>query len=78
MATPPANDTTVHGVPSHVTYDDLPGYSRVLVNIYRWSAGADYDLTQYLGTYVRYDYYDWNDDMRSPAMVARATWSWAA
>ena len=24
--------------------------------------GLDYDLSQYLGTYVRYNYYDWNDD----------------
>ncbi len=42
-------------------YSDLPTYSRVRVTTYRVLAGVDYELTQYFNSFLRYNYYDYND-----------------
>jgi hypothetical protein len=47
--------------PSGVSYGDLAYYTEELMNLYRWSAGVDYDLTTHLSSYVRYNYYDWDN-----------------
>lgn len=42
-------------------YSDLPGYSEVRVNTYRIQAGVDYMLSNNLNTYLRYNYFDYDD-----------------
>jgi hypothetical protein len=45
------------------SYADLPSYSAVLVDVYRYSVGFDYALSQYLDSFVRYNYYDYGDEL---------------
>ena len=47
------------GVP--VNYTDVPAYSRVEVNTYRVLLGLDYSLQQNVSTFLRYNYYDYDD-----------------
>jgi len=42
-------------------YADLPGYSAVRVNTYRLTAGVDYDVSQNMNTFFRYNYFDYDD-----------------
>ena len=56
---PPAPATAVPG------YSDLPGYSEVRVNTYRLTAGVDYELSAYINSYLRYNYYDYDDEAMS-------------
>lgn len=44
-----------------IPYTDLPGYSQVRVTTYRVLAGLDYELTQNCNTFLRYNYYDFDD-----------------
>jgi hypothetical protein len=44
-----------------ITYDDIPDYSRVHVNVYRVTLGADYDVTCNTGVFLRYNYQDYDD-----------------
>lgn len=56
---PPAPATAIGG------YDDLPAYSQVRVNTYRFTAGVDYTLTELTTCFFRYNYFDY-DDIASP------------
>lgn len=44
-----------------IPYTDLPAYSAIETNIYRFNAGFDYELRRYVNTYFRYNYYDYDD-----------------
>ncbi|MHB8863039.1 MAG: hypothetical protein ACYC6N_11585 [Pirellulaceae bacterium] len=43
-------------------YSDLPGYSAVLNDIYRLTAGFDYMIRPRIDAYFRYNFYDFVDD----------------
>ena len=57
----PTNTYDVGAGPVNVTYPEIPGYSQVNVNTYRLTAGVDYDLTRNVGTFFRYNYYNYDD-----------------
>ena len=58
FAAPPTSpEATVAGNP----YTDFPGYSAVRVNTYRLMAGIDLALSERLGFFGRYNYYDYDD-----------------
>lgn len=42
-------------------YSDIPTYSAVRVNTYRFTAGVDYALTGMSTCFFRYNYFDYND-----------------
>jgi len=42
-------------------YTDMPSYSQVRVNTWRLTAGVDYELSQYMNTFVRYNFLDYDD-----------------
>ena len=42
-------------------YTDFPSYSQVRVNTWRLTAGVDYELSQYMNTFLRYNYFDYDD-----------------
>lgn len=44
-----------------IPYTDLPAYSAIETNIYRFTTGFDYQLRRYVNTYFRYNYYDYDD-----------------
>lgn len=72
FAAPPTPDIVVNGVPTPIQpYTDLPGYSEDNITTYRFTAGVDYELTRYLDSYLRYNYYDW-DDLGNPWMAGTA------
>lgn len=48
--------------PNGVPYDPLAEYSAVRVNTLRLTAGTDYRLSDRMNTFVRYNYYDWDDE----------------
>ncbi|MCU0961349.1 MAG: hypothetical protein MUF48_14725, partial [Pirellulaceae bacterium] len=43
-------------------YTDLPGYSAVINDIYRITAGVDYLIRPRINAFVRYNFYDFIDD----------------
>jgi hypothetical protein len=64
FAEPPAPATAL---PAGVdTYSDLPGYSQVRVNTYRWTAGTDYQLSRNINSFFRYNYFDYADRGATP------------
>jgi hypothetical protein len=65
FAAPPAPATAVGG------YADLPGYSEVRVNTYRFTAGVDYALSDLTTCFLRYNFYEY-DDIASPEFAGIA------
>ena len=57
----PANQTPALARAIHTPYD-LGQYSLVKMQSFRFGAGADYILRPRVTTYVRYNYYDYQDD----------------
>jgi hypothetical protein len=42
-------------------YADIPGYSAVRVDTWRLTGGVDYEVSQYMNTFLRYNYFDYED-----------------
>ncbi len=53
----PSAETVAEGL----TYSDLPTYSAVRTNTWRFTAGTDVRLTNNVNCYFHYNYYDWED-----------------
>jgi hypothetical protein len=51
--------------PAAIPYSDLPGYSAVVSDIYRVTAGFDYLIRPRIDAFVRYNFYDFIGDTQA-------------